>query len=58
MVRLLNEDYSDDLSGLKAILLGGGPIPPGLVEKALGKQLPVLVTYGQTEAASQIATAP
>ncbi len=58
MVRLLNEDYSDDLSGLKAILLGGGPIPPGLVEKALEKQLPVLVTYGQTEAASQIATAP
>lgn len=58
LVRLLNEEFEDDLSGLKAILLGGGPVPPGLIEMAIARRLPVLVTYGQTEAASQIATAP
>ncbi len=58
LVRLLNEGFDDDLSGLKAVLVGGGPMPPGLIERAVAAGLPVLVTYGQTEAASQIATAP
>lgn len=58
LVRLLNEDPQRRFPDLKAILLGGGPVPPGLVERATERGLPVLVTYGQTEAASQIATAP
>ncbi len=58
LVRLLEEDPERTFPDLKAVLLGGGPVPPGLVEAASQRGLPVLVTYGQTEAASQIATAP
>ncbi|HEX2071775.1 MAG TPA: AMP-binding protein [Thermoleophilaceae bacterium] len=41
--------------GLRALLLGGGPIPPDLVEWARGAGLPVRCTYGMTETASQVA---
>ena len=40
------------------MLLGGGPVPPGLAEEAVEAGWPVLPTYGQTEAASQVATCP
>jgi O-succinylbenzoic acid--CoA ligase len=40
---------------LRALLLGGGPIPPDLVEWARDASLPVRCTYGMTETASQIA---
>ena len=43
--------------GLRAVLLGGGPAPAELVEWAAATGLPVRVTYGMTETASQIATA-
>jgi o-succinylbenzoate---CoA ligase len=42
--------------GLKAVLVGGGPIPPGLLEKAAEQELPVLPTYGMTETFGQVAT--
>jgi o-succinylbenzoate---CoA ligase len=44
--------------GLRAALLGGGPIPVELLDWALGAGLPVCPTYGMTETASQIVTAP
>jgi o-succinylbenzoate---CoA ligase len=40
---------------LRALLLGGGPIPPDLVEWARDTGLPVRCTYGMTETASQVA---
>jgi O-succinylbenzoic acid--CoA ligase len=44
---------------LRALLLGGGPIPPDLVDWARGIDLPIRCTYGMTETASQVAvTAP
>jgi len=43
-------------AGLSAILLGGAPASVGLVERALLAGLPVLQTYGMTEAGSQVAT--
>jgi O-succinylbenzoic acid--CoA ligase len=46
------------LSGLRAILLGGGPVPRTLLEQAQEKGIAVLPTYGQTEAASQVASCP
>jgi O-succinylbenzoic acid--CoA ligase len=41
---------------LKTILLGGAPSGPELVAEALGRGLPVRLTYGMTENCSQIAT--
>ena len=42
--------------GLKAVLVGGGPIPDGLLGRAQAAGLPVLPTYGMTETCGQVAT--
>lgn len=44
--------------GLKRILLGGAPVPEGLIQEALRRGLPVACSYGMTETASQIAATP
>jgi O-succinylbenzoic acid--CoA ligase len=43
-------------SGLRAVLVGGGPIPRGLLEAGAEAGLPVLPTYGMTETFGQVAT--
>lgn len=43
-------------STLRTVLLGGGPAPRELLEECARRGLPVLQTYGLTEAASQAAT--
>jgi len=43
-------------TGLRAVLVGGGPIPDGLLEEAAAAGLPVLPTYGMTETFGQVAT--
>jgi len=53
--RVLDHDagrYED----LRAVLVGGGPIPDGLLERAATAGLPVLPTYGMTETFGQVAT--
>ncbi len=57
MYRLLNkpEDIAI-LKKLKAILIGGSAISQTLLERALNHALPVFITYGLTETASQVAT--
>lgn len=42
--------------GLRAVLVGGGPIPDGLLADAARAGLPVLPTYGMTETFGQVAT--
>ncbi len=42
--------------GLATVLLGGGPIPDDLLDRARMAGLPVLPTYGLTETAGQVAT--
>jgi O-succinylbenzoic acid--CoA ligase len=57
LLRLLTEEGFDP-SGLKAILLGGGPTPDYLLEEALARELPVHTSYGLTEMASQVTATP
>lgn len=43
---------------LRCLLIGGAATPPELVRQALTAGLPLALTYGMTEATSQVATAP
>lgn len=43
---------------LRCVLVGGAAASPGLLDEAWGAGLPVATTWGMTETASQIATAP
>ena len=54
LVRLLDADV--DLSGPRAILVGGGPVPGDVLEEALGRGATVIQTYGLTETCSQVTT--
>ena len=54
LIRLL--EAGADLSGPRAILVGGGPVPAEALEQALGRGATVVQTYGLTEACSQVTT--
>ncbi|MEC9464279.1 MAG: AMP-binding protein [Myxococcota bacterium] len=57
LTRLLNEDNgAKSLSTLRVILLGGDACPEDLRLKAEELSLPVALTWGMSEASSQIAT--
>jgi O-succinylbenzoic acid--CoA ligase len=56
LLRLLREDT--ELGGLKAVLMGGGPVSASLVDEALSRGLPIHTSYGLTEMASQVTTTP
>ena len=56
LVRLL--DAGADWSGLRFALIGGAPLSPELLDRALGAGVPVAATYGLTEACSQVTTLP
>jgi o-succinylbenzoate---CoA ligase len=43
---------------LRCALTGGGPVPAALVERAQDSGVPVSLTYGLTEACSQVTTTP
>lgn len=43
---------------LRAVLLGGAPIPRELLARAHARSVPVLTTYGMTETCAQVATRP
>lgn len=52
LVRLLGTGM--DLTGPRAILLGGGPVPVDLVIEANGRGATVIQVYGMTETTSQV----
>ena len=54
--RMLNADDRPFDGSLRAVLVGGGPVPPALLERATARGLPVIQTYGLTEACSQVTT--
>jgi o-succinylbenzoate---CoA ligase len=54
LIRLLQAGA--DLSRPRAILIGGGPVPPDVLRDALDRGATVVQTYGLTEACSQVTT--
>jgi O-succinylbenzoic acid--CoA ligase len=54
LMRLLETDA--DLSGPRAILVGGGPVPEEPLREAIARGATVVQTYGLTEACSQVTT--
>ncbi|PJF42780.1 MAG: o-succinylbenzoate--CoA ligase [Phototrophicales bacterium] len=58
LYRLIEQGHPKQWSHLRVILLGGAATPPQLIEKCKTYQLPIALTYGLTEAASQVATTP
>jgi len=54
-VRRLREAGLEKAPGLRALVLGGGPAPPDLLDWARARQIPVRSTYGMTETTSQVA---
>ena len=57
--RLLDAGLRHPLpASLRCVLVGGAGAPPDLVERALSAGLPLALTYGMTEACSQVTTAP
>jgi len=54
LIRLL--EAGADLSHPRAILIGGGPVPPDALREALDQDATVVQTYGLTESCSQVTT--
>jgi O-succinylbenzoic acid--CoA ligase len=55
--RLMDSDRGRTaLKKLKAILVGGGPIPESLIHESAGLSLRLFTTYGMSEMASQVTT--
>ncbi len=57
LARLLDGGLHDP-PHLRCALTGGGPVPAALVERARARGVPVGLTYGLTEACSQVSTVP
>lgn len=55
LARLL-DDPAPVPTSLRAVMLGGGPSPSALHERAIERGLPLFSTYGLTETCSQVAT--
>jgi len=57
LTRLLKHKHAVQvLKKLKVILIGGSAIPVNLIEQSIKLNLPIYITYGLTEMASQVAT--
>ncbi len=57
LARLLDAGLREP-PALRCALTGGGPVPPALLDRARAAGVPVSLTYGLTEACSQVTTTP
>lgn len=58
MLKALLDHSEFEKVNLRCLLIGGAHCPEDLVQFALDQDLPIALTYGMTEAGSQVATAP
>ena len=56
MLRRVLDHDAGRYDNLRAVLVGGGPIPSGLLEEAGARGIPALPSYGMTETSAQVAT--
>lgn len=56
--RLLARQSDPPPDSLRALLIGGAAVSPAVLHDALDRGYPIALTYGLTEATSQVATAP
>ncbi|GLG00211.1 2-succinylbenzoate--CoA ligase [Alicyclobacillus hesperidum subsp. aegles] len=56
LARLLDKRSDPYPDTLRAVLLGGGPAPKPLLERALALRIPINQSYGLTESNTQVAT--
>jgi o-succinylbenzoate---CoA ligase len=54
MLARLRDAGLEEAPGLRAIALGGGPVPAGLLDWAAATGIPVTPVYGMTETCSQV----
>ena len=54
LVRLLRTDI--ELAAFRLVLLGGSAFPPSLLDEAVARGLPIVMSYGMTEMSSTIAS--
>jgi len=58
LINLMDDTHFQTHSKFKAVLLGGGPITPELIEWAVTRGIPIVTSYGMTETFAQIAANP
>lgn len=56
--KLMEDKFFKVHYNFKGILLGGGPIDPDMIERAITRGIPVIISYGMTETCAQIAANP
>jgi O-succinylbenzoic acid--CoA ligase len=58
LLKLLDEPGFSPQPRFKAVLLGGGRIPPELIRRCVDRNLPVVSSFGMTETNAQIIAVP
>tara|TARA_R100001143_G_scaffold63604_1_gene73762 strand:- start:14014 stop:15471 length:1458 start_codon:yes stop_codon:yes gene_type:complete len=58
LAKLMEDKFFKVHFDFKGILLGGGPIDPDMIERAVTRGIPVIISYGMTETCAQIAANP
>jgi len=56
--KLMEDKFFKPHIDFQGLLLGGGPIDPNMIDRAVTRGIPVITSYGMTETCAQIAANP